>query len=73
MGDVMDRAQEREREWLHDQLAHQAVRAARQRSPAPVLDCEDCGEPIPAARRQALPGVRRCVGCQTALEREQKR
>ncbi|RMW96020.1 hypothetical protein EBQ26_10455 [Allofranklinella schreckenbergeri] len=49
MGDVMDRAQERGQEWLHDQLAHQA------------------------ARRQALPGVRRCVGCQTALEREQKR
>lgn len=73
MGDVMDRAQEREREWLHDQLAHQAVRAARQRSAVQVLDCEDCGEPIPAARRQALPGVRRCVGCQTALEREQKR
>ncbi|MBK6659279.1 MAG: DksA/TraR family C4-type zinc finger protein [Proteobacteria bacterium] len=27
-------------------------------------DCEDCGEPIPEARRQAVPGVRRCVACQ---------
>ena len=27
-------------------------------------ECEDCGEAIPEARRQALPGVRRCVQCQ---------
>lgn len=26
--------------------------------------CEDCGEPIPEARRRAVPGVRRCVACQ---------
>ncbi|MDO4725502.1 MAG: TraR/DksA C4-type zinc finger protein [Comamonadaceae bacterium] len=57
---------------MHDQLAHQAVRAARQRSAGLVLDCEDCGEPIPQARRQALPGVRRCVGCQAAMERAQR-
>ena len=29
-----------------------------------LLECEDCGEPIPQARRLALPGVRRCVQCQ---------
>lgn len=29
-------------------------------------DCEDCGEPIPAARREAVAGVRRCVECQEA-------
>lgn len=28
--------------------------------------CEECGEEIPAARRRALPGVRRCVACQSA-------
>lgn len=32
-------------------------------------DCEDCGEAIPAARRQALPSARRCVGCQQIFER----
>jgi len=26
--------------------------------------CEECGNDIPAARRRALPGVRRCVPCQ---------
>ena len=29
------------------------------------LDCEDCGAPIPERRRQAVPGVRRCVTCQS--------
>ena len=28
--------------------------------------CEDCGEPIPEARRRALPGATRCVPCQEA-------
>lgn len=31
-------------------------------------ECEQCGNPIPAARRQALPGVRRCVECQAIRE-----
>lgn len=27
-------------------------------------ECDDCGEPIPAPRRKAVPGVRTCVACQ---------
>jgi len=34
-----------------------------------LLVCEECGEPIPEARRQALPGVRRCVPCQSEADR----
>ncbi len=30
--------------------------------------CEDCDEPIPAARRHAIPGVRLCVDCQQERE-----
>jgi len=26
--------------------------------------CEECGEPIPEARRVAIPGVRLCITCQ---------
>ena len=26
--------------------------------------CDECGEAIPEARREALPGVRTCVACQ---------
>ncbi|MBK0122632.1 DksA/TraR family C4-type zinc finger protein [Pantoea sp. S61] len=32
--------------------------------------CDECGEPIPAARRSALPGVRYCVKCQSALDKQ---
>ena len=32
------------------------------------LLCEGCGEPIPAARRRAVPGVRLCVPCRAASE-----
>ena len=28
-------------------------------------ECDDCGEPIPRRRREALPGVRTCVACQS--------
>jgi len=31
-------------------------------------ECEDCGEPIPKKRRDALPGVRTCVACQSARD-----
>ena len=34
--------------------------------------CQECDEPIPQARREALPGVRLCVECQSELEREQR-
>ena len=33
--------------------------------------CEHCGAEIPAARREALPGVRLCVPCQEARDREE--
>lgn len=33
--------------------------------------CAECGEEIPQARREALPGVRLCVACQE--ERDQER
>lgn len=33
-----------------------------------LLSCEACAQPIPRARREALPGVRLCVSCQTARE-----
>jgi phage/conjugal plasmid C-4 type zinc finger TraR family protein len=32
--------------------------------------CETCGNTIPEARRSAIPGVRLCVSCQEADDRE---
>jgi len=50
-----------------------AVELARQRLAGGVglTHCEQCEEPIPEARRQALPGVRLCVGCQVEYEKSQ--
>lgn len=49
-----------------DSTVEDAVRRARNNLPTGPgrIACEDCGEPIPTARREAMPGVRRCVGCQ---------
>ncbi|MBG6817907.1 TraR/DksA family transcriptional regulator [Pseudomonas aeruginosa] len=33
-----------------------------------LADCEDCGEEIPVARRELVPGVRKCLSCQEYLE-----
>ncbi|AGP43688.1 putative protein YbiI [Serratia plymuthica] len=33
--------------------------------------CQECGEEIPPARRQALKGVRYCLVCQTELDKKQ--
>ncbi|MBQ3893633.1 MAG: DksA/TraR family C4-type zinc finger protein [Mailhella sp.] len=35
--------------------------------------CENCGGPIPEARRLALPGVRLCVACQKEADRQEQR
>lgn len=33
-----------------------------------ALQCIECGEEIPEARRQAVPGVRTCIDCQSARD-----
>lgn len=33
-----------------------------------LMQCEECGNDIPEARRRAINGVRLCVGCQSVLE-----
>jgi len=47
-----------------------AVERARSRLPRgeSLTHCEDCGEQIPEARRRAVPGVRRCVVCQSEAD-----
>ena len=67
--------------WAHDGAVQEqidasvadAVERARSRlgRGESLERCEDCGELIPEPRRKALPGVRRCVGCQAELDAEQ--
>lgn len=33
-----------------------------------AVDCEECGDPIPEARRVAIAGVQTCVDCQQLIE-----
>lgn len=33
--------------------------------------CEECDRAIPQARRKAIPGVRLCIACQSALEKQE--
>lgn len=41
----------------------------KQRSQPSAEFCEECGEDIPKARREAVPGVQFCIYCQTKLEK----
>ena len=56
-----------------DATVDDAVKRTRSRMrKGPSLSrCEECEAPIPAARREAVPGVRLCVACQDAHDREQ--
>lgn len=53
-----------------DDTVKDAVAAARARLEGGegATHCDDCGEPIPAARRKALPHARTCVPCQQARD-----
>lgn len=63
MVDWIDHAAEQE------QLARDAALAARPIFQGTSLTtCEDCGNPIPHQRQQAIAGVRLCIDCQAALE-----
>lgn len=71
MTDPLDRATEREEELRADALADQARRAglAGKTVADSATECRICTDPIPEARRQALPGVQTCVDCQADIER----
>ncbi|MEH6564381.1 MAG: DksA/TraR family C4-type zinc finger protein [Halopseudomonas sp.] len=57
-----------------DDTVDEAVQRARSQLPRgeSLQFCEACDEPIPEARRQALPGVRLCVSCQSAADQQSK-
>jgi phage/conjugal plasmid C-4 type zinc finger TraR family protein len=57
-----------------DDTVKDAVLAARANMPAGdgARFCDECGEPIPAARRKALPGARTCVPCQSGRDAQRR-
>ena len=68
MSDLIDMANELA-EWQLDMARRrQLARTDALLAGEGAEDCEDCGEPIPEARRKALPGCRTCVDCQSVRE-----
>ncbi len=71
MTDQFDRATEIEEAQREDALQAQARRAGL--AGKTVADsaevCQMCDEPIPEARRRAVPGVATCIDCQTMIEK----
>ena len=53
---------------INDEIARAREQLPRGES---LSECEDCGTDIPEARRNAIAGVRLCVGCQSILDEEQ--
>jgi len=59
--------------WANDDAVNEQINntiedaVARARGEIPrgdsLYECEECGDPIPEARRQAVPGVRLCLNC----------
>lgn len=58
-----------------DATVEDAVERARSRLPRGESrrHCEECGEKIPEARRQAIAGVRFCVACQSQRDAREAR
>ncbi len=60
--------------WANDDAVNVQINStiedavARARGEIPhgesLYECEECGDPIPEARRKAIPGVRLCIACQ---------
>ncbi|MEH8245936.1 TraR/DksA family transcriptional regulator [Aeromonas veronii] len=65
--DLIDRATQHAERMLAAQLDNQIGRSNHQGES--LHHCEECGDQIPEARRQHVPGVRLCVSCKSRAER----
>ena len=68
MADNADRAAVTIQQSLEATLARRAMLATQ----ATNSECDDCGYPIPAARRQAAPWATTCIECQGIRELKNK-
>lgn len=56
-----------------DDTVNDAVAQARRElthAGASATHCDECGEPVPERRRDAIPGVRLCVACQEVRDNQ---
>ena len=58
---------------IQDSINDEIARVRRKLAGGESLEeCEECGEPIPLARRIAMPGVRLCVECQQEADKDDR-
>jgi len=57
-----------------DATVEDAIKRARDELPKgeSLKNCAECGNDIPKARRDAVPGVRLCIRCQSEHDADQK-
>ena len=57
-----------------DATIEDSVKRARDQIPKgeSLKNCDECGAEIPKGRREAVPGVRLCVGCQSEVDAQTK-
>ena len=55
-----------------DATIEDAIKRARTQQPRgkSLANCEECATAIPQGRQEAIPGVRLCVNCQAAQDKE---
>ena len=55
---------------IQDSINDEIARVRRKLAGGESLaECEECGDPIPLARRLAMPGVRLCIECQQEADK----
>jgi len=57
-------------EQIEASIADELARLkSRRRAGESLTHCAECDEPIPQARREAVPGVTLCIDCQSGRDR----
>ncbi len=69
MADEVDVAQGNAERYIASAI-HDVQRSIAPLPPEVAADCEDCGDEIPKARREAVPWTRTCIECAETRERE---
>lgn len=72
VADYIDIANDRAQQRLDDALASRRGAVAEYVAAHIPADCEECGEEIPTARREAAPWASTCIDCQSMIEHKAK-
>lgn len=69
MPDLVDHANELVEAFLESKLAAKRRSSGEAAQRPSAINCTACAEKIPKARRESVPGVQLCLGCQAAREK----